>query len=369
MLRIQYLIYVYIVLCVCMAIYNIFYTLYNRTMERKISTKNSKFFKKIKKQLILTKCGTLPNAKHGKYLYKKLKRVRNLIIFEQILDEYEEKITEKYIENIRYTFYKLTTYYAKVNTIKKAYFSYIIGKYKIIDVDGKTTIINLLFEFLNEEAMYCRDNSLKAIIRQGNIDNIIKALHIVARSNYYYSIEIIYDNLLEFRENKYELSKKIYERFSEFNENIQIAIIQFITKYNLNYASEFYILLQNELISNKIKIEIIKFFKENPLEQVEPILINNIKLTGILNRELVIESAKALSNYNSIIVKEELKELLKRKDWEIRMVASESLTKLGASYYDLVDIYNGEDNIARAILKYKVQSYKYIKMNKKAEVS
>ena len=369
MLKIQYLIYVYMALCACMMIYNIVYTLYNRTTEKNIEKQKNGFIKKIRNQINLVEGGIALSEKHRKYLYNKLRWVHNLLLFEQILDEQTKRAREKYIENIKYIFYDLAIYYQKADSIKKAYFAYIIGKYKLEDKIGSNTIINTLFMFLDEEAMYCRDNSIKAIVRLGNINNIIKVFKEISQSNYYYSVEMLFENLLEFDGNKERLSEKMWQEFSEFNKNTQIAIIKFITRSKLDYSEEFFGLLNNERTDNKIKVELIKYFKDNIFEKVKSLLINNTKLTGVLNRELIIESAKALSAYNSAEVKEALKELLKRNDWDIRMAASESLSILGTSYYELAEIFNGEDNVARRILRYKIQSYRYTNMNPKVEVS
>lgn len=365
MVKIQYLIYLYMALCACMMIYNIVYTLYNRTTERNIEKQKNGFIKKIKNQISLVESGITLLPKHRKYLYNKLKRTHNLLLFEQILDEQTQEIRKKYIENIENIFCELAIYYQNSDNIKKAYFAYIVGKYKI----EHNTITNTLFMFLDEEAMYCRDNSIKAIVRLGKINNIIKVFKEISKSSYYYSVEMLFENLLKFDGDKEILSEKMWQEFWEFNKNIQIAIIKFITKSKLNYSEEFLRLLNNKEINNEIKVELIKYFKDNTCPEVESLLINYTKYTGILNRELVIESAKILSAYNSIEVKDALKELLKRNDWDIRMVASESLSILGTSYYELAEIYNSEDNVARRILRYKIQNYKYTNMNPKIEVS
>ena len=369
MLKIQYLIYVYMALCACMMIYNIVYTIYNRTTERNIEKQRNGFIKKIRNQFNLIENRIEIVGKHRKYLYNKLKWVHNLLLFEQLLDEQKENVRKKYLEDVKYIFYDLAIYYQKIDSVKKAYFAYIIGKYKIEDTIDKNIITNTLFMFLEDEAMYCRDNSLKAIIKLGNIYHIIKAFKEINQDSHYYSVELLYENLLEFDGNQQRLAEQMWQEFHAFNENTQIAIMKWISKYKLDYSEEFYKLLENENTSNKIKIEVTKYYKDNIFEKVETLLIQNAKLTGILNRELVIQSAKTLGSYNSLQVKETLKSLLKRNDWDIRVAASESLSILGTSYYELAEIYNGEDNIARRILKYKIQSYKYTYTNQKKEVS
>ena len=125
-----------------------------------------------------------------------------MLIFEQILDEQTKQIRNEYFKNIRYIFYKLALYYQKTDGVKKAYFAYIIGKYKIEDEIGKNILTNTLFMFLDEETMYCRDNALRAIIKLGNIKNILEVLKRIKKSKYYFSVEMLYENLLEYNKEK-----------------------------------------------------------------------------------------------------------------------------------------------------------------------
>lgn len=369
MFKIQYLIYVYIALCACMMLYNIAYTLYNRRTEKKVEKQKNSFIKKLRNQINLVESEIPLAVKHRKYLYNKLRWTNNLLLFEQILEEQTQKVKEKYIKEMQHVFYDLAIYYQKTDSIKKAYFAYIIGKYKIGDTTENNNIINTLFLFMKEEAMYCRYNTLKAMLQLGNIDNIIKILKEMKQGDYYYSVEMLFENLLSFDGNSKVLAEKMWQTFWKFNKNTQIVIIKFIRHVKLDYTEEFYELLQQQKIDNKIKVEIIRYYRENIFNKVVSLLIDITKLKEIHNRELVIEAARALSAYNIAEVKNALKELLKRNDWDIRMAASESLSILGTSYYELAEIFNGEDNVVRKILRYKIQSYNYTNMNPKIEVS
>ena len=368
MLKLEYLIYIYISLCFCMMIFNVFYIIYNRTTEKSSEKEKNKLTKKMSEQINLIKNNFEVTAKHRRYLYNKLKRIHNLMIFERFIDKQDERIKEDYLENIKYVFYDLAIYYKKSDSIKKAYFAYIVGKYRFFYDIENNAIIKTLDIFLEDESLYCRDNSLKAIIKYGNTEDIIRALNIINETKYYYDTEIIFQNLLEFDGNKMRLSAKLWMKFNTFNENIQIAIIRYIDKEKLDYNEQFYKLLVDEKVSNNIKIEIVKYYKNNIYGPAEKILIEDTKLTGMVNKELVQEAARTLRKYNSYETKEALKALLKKKDWNTKMVASESLSVLEASYYELIDIYNGEDETTREILKYKVQSHKYTVVNKEKEV-
>ena len=354
MFEIQYLIYIYIALCACMMIFNIIYILYYKSSERFYENENHGISKRINKQFNLLKNNEKVTTSHMKYLYIMLSGTSNLLLFEQCIDKQDKKLVQKYLDSVQYVFYELASYYQKNDSMKKAYFAYIIGKYEISKNIKDNVVKNNLYMFLDDESVYCRDYSLKEI----------------GETNYYYYPEVILDDLKQYQGDMSQLTKKMWDEFSEFGENIQIAIIKYITEEHLDYSKEFYELLIEVQTNSKIKIELIKYYRENIYQQVKEILIQNLNLTGIENKEIIIESAKVLQKYGDVDTKEALKMLLKRKDWDIRMVASESLILIGASYYELADIYNGEDEIAREILKYKVQSHKYkLTSRKEVEVS
>lgn len=369
MFELEYLIYVYITLCACMMLFNIIYMLFMNSTEKFENKGKNTLSKKMNIQFVLLENKSKISVRHKEYLYRKLKRTHNLILFENILDKQSEDIKQKYINNVQYVFHDLALYYQKKDSIKKAYFAYIVGKYRFSKNLENDVLISTIYGFLDEESIYCRDNSLKTIIRLENINNIIRALKRINEINYYYYPEMILKDLLEFTGDKIELAQKMWNNFELFNENIQIAIIGYISEENLNYSKEFYSLLIKDSTNKNIKLEVIKYYRNNIYEFVKEILIYNTKLTGIENKELVIESAKTLQSYNSPETKDALKSLLKRNDWTIREVASESLIYLGTSYIELAEIYNGEDEIAREILKYKVQTHKYKYKSREVEVN
>lgn len=362
MFEIQYLIYIYIILCMCMMIFNICYILYNRSSEKRNINDKYGIAKKMNKEFDNIKNGEKVSRNHLKYLSEKLKNTDNLFTFENILDKQKKDIVEKYLESVQFVFDDLIIFYLKQENINKAYFSYILLKYNISKDKRNSVVRNNLFSFLENESIYCRVYTLKAIIKLGGNDEVLKALRIITETNYYYDAEVIMNSLLLYDENNLEnLISDIWNNFYSYSLNIQIAIIRIIDKLQLDYRVVFYEMLINQTIKSKIKVEIVKYYKNNTYLEITGVLQDILLLQGRENKELIIQTIKTITKYVTEDVKETLKKLLNKKDWDLRMAASESLIEIGTNYYDLVDIYNGEDKIAREILKYKVQSSTYKK--------
>lgn len=368
MFKIEYLIYIYMTLCACMMVFNIIYMIFTSSTEKSKNKSKNAIIKKINAQLNLVENGLKVSIRHKQYLYKKLKRTYNLLIFEYDLDLQAEDTVAKYIKEIQIIFNDLAIYYEKSDGIKKAYFAYIIDKYRIMENTKSSILVNTMYQFLKEDSIYCRDNSFKAIINSSNITYIIEALKILNKLEYYYYPDVIFKGLIQFKGNSEELGNRLWKEFEKLNTQIKIAIVRYANKLKLDYKEEFYKTAIKEETEEEVKIEIIKYFGENYYELAQKLLIEFTKEKGIRNQKIIIESAKALKKYNNQATKEALKMLMKRTDWEIKEAASESLSAISTSYYELADIYNGEDELARRILKYKMQNYKTKYKNIESEV-
>lgn len=368
MFKVENLIYIYIALCGCMMVFNIIYMMFMTTSEKNVKYSKAVIMKKINSQLLQIENGASVKIMHKKYLYQKLKKIHNLLLFEYTLDLNDNKNVKKYIENIQTIFDKLSIYYKKADGVKKAYFAYILEKYDIIANTKSKILINSMYDFLEENSIYCRDNSFKAIINSNDIDVIIEALKILNKIDYYHYPNIICKALLRFKGNPKDLENKLWKEFDEFNTKVRIAIIRYANEAKLDYREEFYEALFKESLEEEVKIEIVRYFGTNYYEPVQELLIEFTELNEVKNHNMILSAAKALKIYNSPETKDALKILMRKNDWKIKEVVSESLSAMITDYYELVDIYNEEDETTRKILRYKMQNQKLRYEKKELEV-
>lgn len=368
MFKIEYLIYIYMALCASMMVFNIFYFLYNISEEKIQNNRKIGINKRIDRQLFLIRNNAKLNISDLKYLKKALKFSNSLIMLEYHLDKEQEETVKKYIDNIQYVFYELAPYYNKVDNIKKAYFAYLIGKYKISKGTKNSILINTLYNFLESESIYCRDSSFKAIVKISSEMDILKVLKKLNNTKYNYYSEMIEKGLMEYTGDKNNLAKIMWNNYKIFNENIKIAILMFITDIKSNYSEEFFELLEEDKVSEKEKIQILKYFQENHYLKIKDFLLNS--LTKNKKKNMIIQCIKTMQEYAGDDIKAALINYIKYADWETKIEIANTLAVLGTSYTDLAEIYNGGDEITREILKYKVESHKYkLKKQVKIEVS
>lgn len=352
------LIYIYMIVCFCMMGFNIVYIFYKKSSDEFIKKRSEKLRKKIDYQLFMNDAYTLKLSKHKRMLLKVLKKVNNLMAFDEAIDQYngeKKKEIYRYIKSIRDVFCDLAPIYNKKSNIKKAYFAYIMSKYKISQGVKSDRIISTMFEFLEEKSIYCRENALKALYSFGNVQNVIKALKIINVNKAFYSKEVLTFGLASFNGNHEELAESLWNNFENFEEKMQLAIIDYLGIVSKKYKERLYDLLIKEDTSKNIKISIVYYFEKNVYKPVKDILINYLELAGIENLEYALASAEVLRKYPGIDTINSLKHAIRSRNWKIRVKASESLAYLNVQYIELAEIYNGTDRIAREILQYKVK--------------
>lgn len=295
MFEVQNLIYVYIALCFAMMIFNWFYMMYNNSSKKKMQKRDKKLIKKIDLQLALIQSGYQVSAKHKKYLEEKLKKVSNLYIFEEALSIYEEEDILKYIEEIKIIFIGLCKIYEKKDSITKAYFAYIIGKYKITKNNRNEQITSYLFQMLEEESIYSVDNAMRAFYKLENLNDIMKAIKIIDKKANYNNIDVITKGLLTYEGNKEELAKKLWEEFENYKEKLKSAIIQYISEISDgNWNDQMYNLLKEQKQTQGVKIAIIKYFEKHYDPRIKEILFKILKTPGMKNIRTYSNSHKSI---------------------------------------------------------------------------
>lgn len=280
-------IYFYIGVCILLIVFEIIWKQYIRIRDIKIRRITKKYKNEIENQINQIKTTDSIKREHAKMLNKELKRVDNLIAFENACDQIieEENIAglEAYMEKIVYTFFKLALYYSsKKNEMEKAYFAYIIGtKFKKIDVIENPQIISalieILYKLLQSKNINCRINAMEAICRIGKTEHILKAVSIINRNNYTYSQVLLSNQLNKVESDRYLLALGLFNRFEKYNKTIQIAIIKFLSE--ARYVDEDLLIekLKNNNTSVDARCEIMRYFQKNKNEKVKQYLLEMLQ--------------------------------------------------------------------------------------------
>ena len=123
------------------------------------------------------KSGRSVSEKHKAYLCKKLDRTAGITAFDKALEKIykeEPEFTEKYLVDTFSVFEYLTHRYISKDTLKIAYFPYILHKYNILKHYESERLTDALSDLLRSVNVYCRENTLKALYSMQNADIVKK---------------------------------------------------------------------------------------------------------------------------------------------------------------------------------------------------
>lgn len=354
-MKIESMIYIYIAICVSLIAYNCVYVFILRRREKKLDTDASAFKERISEQTERITTGKDVDGAHIEYLCKSLKTVKNLTAFDKSLDEAYKSApeeTEKYIAQICPVFFRLTKAYLSKDPIAATYFPYIIGKYNILKYENSEETARIMFELLYSENVYCRENALKAIYGTGNCEYVAYALKIIDTNRNFHHSKLVCDGLMSFSGEKNDLASKLLERFERYSVGMQLNILNYIRFASIRCDEVMLRILHDEKRDDELRFSSIRYFEKFPHDDAKEILQSFAKNEEKLPWQYQAIASSAIKSYPDKLTFEILKDNLSSTNWYVRLNSAESCEKMGYTYTELINIFDGNDRYAREILRY-----------------
>ncbi len=355
-MRVEILIYVYMFICASLMVFNTFYVVVMRRINKSIEANTDIYALEISAQLDRIKIGLQVADEHKHFLYKKLKHISQLTAFDKGLDNlYSQRRDDakEYLSEIYTVFIKLSSEYKKKDNISAAYFPYIISKYQLLKLKSDNLIVESALELLHSDNVYCRENVLKVIYSMGDVGYVLKALKIIDSGNNFHHSKLICDGMMTFSGDKNELSQCLWNEFEKFSVKMQINILNFMRFAGIRNDDKMYALLDSEKAHKENKLACIRYFEKFYYLQAEGVLHKLAKNEIGYDWEYQAIASSALKTYPGHTTEEILKANLSNPNWYVRYNSAESCEKLGLTYSDLIDIFNGKDRYAREMAQYR----------------
>ena len=150
-MKVEIMIYIYIAICISMILYNVIYVFVLKHRARALISNSEKMENVLNEQIEILKNGGEISEKHKKYLCNKLLKTAGVTAFDKALEmvyEKEPELTEKYLIDTFSVFEYVTHKYITKDTLKIAYFPYILHKYKILKHHESERLTVALFDLL-----------------------------------------------------------------------------------------------------------------------------------------------------------------------------------------------------------------------------
>jgi len=355
------MIYIYIAICVSMICYNIVYIFILRHRANSLLTNGTKFKKAILEQIKRIENGEEVSEKHKKHLCRSLSKIWGITAFDKALEslfqESPENV-EKYLIETYSVFEYLTTEYISKDTVKIAYFPYILYKYGILKHSNNEEVKEILFDLLRSKNVYCRENTLKAIYSMEDARSVVSALRIIDKILSFHHPKLICDGLLEYKGDKEELKNILLLELKSFSVSMRVNILNFFRFGNIRCDREMLSMLKNEKEDNEIRFSCIRYFEKFPNDEAMPVLQEMAENLEMRTWEYQAIATSALKSYPGDATFRILVKNLSSSNWYIRQNSAISCEKLGYTYHDLINVFDGDDRYAREIMRYRLDRRK-----------
>ncbi len=351
------MIYVYIAICVSMIAYNIAYIFVLRYRQRALVSNSQKFEKSICEQVEIIKNGGVVSEKHKKYLCKKLDKSAGITAFDKALEgifEKEPDMTEKYLIDTFSVFEYLTHRYISKDTLKIAYFPYILNKYNILKHYESERVLCALLEVLRSVNVYCRENTLKALYSMQRPDVVVSALKIIDTNLSFHHPKLICDGLMLYKGDKDILKDKLFENFKEFSVQMKVNILNYFRFGNVRCDDKMLLILKNENENREIRFSAIRYFEKFPKDEAKDVIYDLAENEAGRTWEYQAIATSALKSYPGDMTFRILVKNLSNSNWHVRQNSAISCEKLGYTYHDLINVFDGNDRYAREIMRYRL---------------
>lgn len=356
-MKIEIMIYLYIAICVSMILYNIVYVFILKHREIALASNSEKFEKILCDEIEKMKSGKSVSEKHKAYLCKKLDRTAGITAFDKALEKIykkEPEFTEKYLVDTFSVFEYLTHRYISKDTLKIAYFPHILHKYNILKHYESERLTDALLDLLRSVNVYCRENTLKALYSMQNTDIVKKALRIIDTNLSFHHPKLICDGLMFYKGGKEELKKKLFDSFNEYSVQMRVNILNYFRFAGVRCDFEMLRFLTNEKENNEIRFSAIRYFQKFPSEEAKPFILNIAENLENRTWEYQAIATSALKSYPGDVTFRILVKNLSSSNWHVRQNSAISCEKLGYTYQDLINVFDGNDRYAREIIRYRL---------------
>lgn len=356
-MSVEIMIYVYLAVCASMIAFNIVTAVMFRYGAKKTVKVSKSFRIMVDRQLGGIQNGGLCDAAHKKYMCKSLKRIGNMLAFDKMLEAAyidDPEGVKQYLSELESVFVELSAYYCGKDRIEAAYFPYIIKKYRLLFEKSIPAVEEILYGLLDERSVYCRENALQALYTTGNCKCVLAAIRKIDKSDLFFHEKLLCDGLLNFTGNTEELIDGIVSEFDSFSDETKVTLLNYIRLSSGRHCDFAYMLLRDEKRDDEIRYGAIRYLGKYRDEKSYDLLCTLAESTNAEKWQYSAIASTALSLYPTENTLRILKDNLCSKNWYIRFNSAESLHKLGITYSELSDVFDGEDRYAAEILRYMI---------------
>ena len=358
-MRVDILIYIYIMLCICMLAFDLVYLKKNNRGIKHLKSKKKQCKKYI---LALSLENSSERDKAKRQLTQKLHKFSFLMTFHDVVmkllnREKTSELMEKWLHDNSDLFLEIKEdYMGNRSTNKKAFYAYLVWQYSLCRSDNREAFASMMQMLVVENSIYCRENALMALYVGGNAADVAKAYRQMVNNDILHSQKLVTDGLLAFQGNHEELFEELWRYRKEFSPYYGVAFINYIRMASSGFEERFFNLLKRDSVDSEVRIAIVRYFRSHPYKDAMEYLRNMVKNWKDYDWEIVSQAALTLErDLQSMKTVQALIEGCRSTNWYIRKNSAESLFQMKDKRLLEIVIISEKDRYARDMMNYKFE--------------
>ena len=369
-IRMEYVIYLYMVACLVLMLFNFAYMGKTTIKRRSGARKNQYWRDEIMSQVKRLMEGEGLEHEHIDLLSKKLVKTEELICYAQALDMVKSEFpgqVKEYLEK-GYAAYQLLAHrYAGKESMERAYYADFISRFPPFLNEYKP-LLDILISYMANSTIYCRENVLRALCVLGNVQALENAIQTLNDRNFFHHQKLLSDGLAEFKGDKEALAASLWKNYGKWNDYIMLSVIQFITLASSEYMSAFLPVLEDASVNLEVRLSIMRYYRRYIYNPARYVILGFLK-NNDEDENLAIVAASVLERYPGWDTTNALVNALSDPNWYVRYNASSALVSLETPEAELLRVLRSKDRYAREILTYRLEQEGDLYKSILAEVS
>lgn len=353
-LEIDDLIFGYLFVCTLLIAFNIVYIFYSAWNRKQIEKETVKWVGIIEPK-IQNIDNSLVGRDHLSMVQKKTQNTDGLLAYSRALERVhcEEAKKRKYYEQCAEVYQRIVSEYAKKDSMDRAFAAYFISKNCPYYGDEYHQLYDLLLSYFDDSSVYCRENVLRALYACGNVQAVYNMLSRMEEHHIFHHRKLIADGLITFKGDKKALADMLWSHMDMFGENMQIAVINFITATQEDYGEAFMQALHKKHQSIEITLSLIRYYRRHYYEPILPLLYDY--MNSDVDNSISIVVAGVLTKYPTEETREVLRNSIHHSNWYVRLNSATSLVEMSINDEDAEAIIESGDIYAMEMLRYVLE--------------
>lgn len=354
------IIYIYVYIIISLIIFDIFYTFNEKFQAKRFQKKLDKYKDVIWLQIEKMEADNSLDKDHVRKLSWKLRRVNNLLVYQEAIKQLKEKDCDKvdnYLISYSQVFQFFANFYGKKDSIYKAFFAMFLAKYYPFHLNTSSLMDEAIMKYVEFNSIYCRENAMLYFYERGSSNLVVEALKKIDEAGLYYNKKLLSNDLLKFRGDRLDLAKRLFENFDRFSVDFQVSIINYLKFANVSFNAKLFGMLTSGEYDKEVDLAIIRYFGKYIYKRALPYFLELLD-DDSFDVEYKIVICQMISVYDSPQVRKALIECVSNPNWYVRKNAAKSLVKLNLTAADKKRLENVNDKYGKQMIEYTFKSAK-----------